>query len=241
MPGASPAPTRTGYTFIGYYDTSNITGGTVYYTSEMESANFWNKNVESYTLYARWIEYGCTLITFEKNGGSKGTSSVIATYGQSMPSATAPTKPSDIIGTFGGYYDAIIYGTQYYTSAMESARNWDKTEPEFTLYAMWVFGDGGDPGTTSIDDTNETQYTDSLTSINKEIDTTIYDNSVTLSQNQTSEVTISNANTLIFENAPLSASYTLSNYNNAIIGKTQYFIFLKKELANFMQSVTLIL
>ena len=52
MPSAI-MPTRSGYTFQGYYD--DITGGTQYYTETGESARLWDKE-ENITLYARWTE-----------------------------------------------------------------------------------------------------------------------------------------------------------------------------------------
>lgn len=45
-------PTRTGYTFDGYYDAS--TGGTKYYNADGTSARSWNKTSGSATLYVRW-------------------------------------------------------------------------------------------------------------------------------------------------------------------------------------------
>ena len=54
MPTAT-MPTRAGYTFAGYYDTSAATGGTQYYTAGGASARKWNKTADT-TLYARWTE-----------------------------------------------------------------------------------------------------------------------------------------------------------------------------------------
>ena len=54
MPAISTtAPTKTGYTFGGWYDTSAATGGTQYYTAAGASARSWNKTANT-TLYARW-------------------------------------------------------------------------------------------------------------------------------------------------------------------------------------------
>ena len=80
------------------------------------------------------------IITFDKQSGSGGTSSVTATYGSAMPSITVPTRSGY---TFGGYYtETNGSGTQYYTASGASARNWDKTSAT-TLYARWTAnGDG---------------------------------------------------------------------------------------------------
>ena len=55
-----------------------------------------------------------------------------------MPSApvTCPTRDGY---DFGGYYDGSGgSGTQYYTNTGASARNWDKEDATYTLYAKWT-------------------------------------------------------------------------------------------------------
>nr|AGS51805.1 internalin-like protein (LPXTG motif) [uncultured bacterium contig00053] len=132
MPAISTAPTRTGYTFTGYYDAE--TGGTQYYTSALASAKNWDKTSDA-TLYAQWTAIGYT-ITFNANGGTGGPSTATATYGAAMPTpgGSAPTRTGYI---FTGYYDAETGGTQYYTNTLSSAKNWDKTSGA-TLYAQWT-------------------------------------------------------------------------------------------------------
>ena len=125
-------PTRTGYTFGGYY-TSTGGSGTQYYTSSGASARSWDKTSAT-TLYAKWTANTCT-VTLDRQSGSGGSSSVTATYGQAMPSITVPTRSGY---TFGGYYTSTGgSGTQYYTSSGASARSWDKTSAT-TLYAKWT-------------------------------------------------------------------------------------------------------
>ena len=52
-----------------------------------------------------------------------------------MPSIALPMRDGY---SFGGYYTAANGGgTQYYTAAGASARNWDKTSAT-TLYAKWT-------------------------------------------------------------------------------------------------------
>ncbi|MBQ7597844.1 MAG: hypothetical protein IJU56_04620 [Clostridia bacterium] len=53
-------PTRAGYTFAGYYDTSAQTGGTKYYNADGSSARAWDKAAAS-TLWARWSQDSHTL------------------------------------------------------------------------------------------------------------------------------------------------------------------------------------
>ena len=85
-------------------------------------------------------------VTFNANGGSGGQSSpVTAVNGKPMPtiSTTAPTMDGY---TFMGWYDNQVYtsGTQYYTAAGASARNYDKTGGT-TLYAGWKINDPATP------------------------------------------------------------------------------------------------
>ncbi|MGN1222085.1 MAG: InlB B-repeat-containing protein, partial [Christensenellales bacterium] len=104
-----------------------------YYTAAGTSARNWNKTANT-TLYAKWTANTYT-VSFEQQSGSGGTSSVTATYGQAMPSATMPTRTGY---TFVGYYTQVgTGGTQYYTAAGKSARNWDIAD-NTTLYARWT-------------------------------------------------------------------------------------------------------
>ena len=76
-----------------------------------------------------------TTVTLNKEGGSGGTSSVTATYGKSMPSASAPTKSGYI---FKGYYSSPDgNGSKYYDSNMNSVKSWDIHYGVKTLYAYW--------------------------------------------------------------------------------------------------------
>ena len=122
---STTAPTRTGYTFNGWNTNNSGTG-----TSYAAGANYTaNANV---TLYAKWTANKYT-VTLNQQSGSGGSSSVQATYGSAMPSATMPTRTGY---TFNGYFDATSGGTQYYNANGGSAKNWDKTAAA-TLYAQW--------------------------------------------------------------------------------------------------------
>ena len=125
-------PTRTGYTFGGYYTGTNGSG-TQYYNANGGSTKNWDKTSAT-TLYAKWTANQYT-VTFNNQNGTGGSNSVTATYDSAMPSATMPTKIGYI---FAGYYDNTSGGTQYYTATGETAKNWDKAEAT-TLYARWTF------------------------------------------------------------------------------------------------------
>ena len=122
------APTYTGYDFAGYYDAD----GVQYYNAEMQSVRNWNKAGNT-TLYARWN--GKTFnISFDRQGGTGGTTSVAATFNANMPSASVPSRTGYI---FKGYFDGRNgTGTQYYSASMSSLHKWDKSSAG-TLYAYW--------------------------------------------------------------------------------------------------------
>ena len=76
MPSISTtAPTRTGYTFMGWYDNATYTSGTQYYTAAGASARTWNK-VANTTLYAGWKvnSYTCTAGQYLKAGATSCSS-----------------------------------------------------------------------------------------------------------------------------------------------------------------------
>ena len=75
MPSISTtAPTRTGYTFMGWYDNADYTKGTQYYTTAGASARTWNK-VANTTLYAGWKvnSYTCAAGQYLKAGATACT------------------------------------------------------------------------------------------------------------------------------------------------------------------------
>ena len=74
-------------------------------------------------------------VSFNRQGGIGGSTSVVATLEQPMPPATAPTKED--AGFYGYYTGPNGTGTQYYTAAMESARDWD-LPADTELIAYWI-------------------------------------------------------------------------------------------------------
>lgn len=131
---AENLPTKTGYDFGGYY--TEINGnGTQYYHGTGTGARNWDIASET-TLYAYWKPNTCTLI-FNMNGGVGEQPNLTATYDQPMPALTAPL-PTLSGYEFSGYFDEKTGGVMYYNAAGESARNWDKTNGQKTLYAQWA-------------------------------------------------------------------------------------------------------
>jgi len=128
------APTMYGKDFLGYYYTDELGHETKYYNNDMSSANDWNipKDV---VLYAKWATH-TSLVTLDHQGGSKGSDSVNATFGQPMPAAIPPVLN---YGVFDGYFDQPKGdGNRYYYKDMTSARNMDTIE-DITLYANYIF------------------------------------------------------------------------------------------------------
>lgn len=148
---AITAPTKTGYTFGGWYSGDNGTGSQVMNASGVLQANvsgytgaggIWTKDATC-TLYAKWTPKQCT-VNFDFDESDEGygsrtgaTTSVTATYGANMTTVTPPTAKNGY--AFMGYWDgADGSGTQYYKADGTSKRTWNKnTESATTLYAFY--------------------------------------------------------------------------------------------------------
>lgn len=95
---ASNLPTRTGYTFAGYYDseTDNDGTGTKYYNANGTSAKKWNKDTESNTtLYAKWTLNSHTLTWNFAGGSTSATAGTNYTAPGSVSYGTALTYPAN--------------------------------------------------------------------------------------------------------------------------------------------------
>ena len=145
MPSIS-VPSRSGYTFGGYFSLPGG-NGVQYYNELGESVHPWNR-AWSTTLYAMWGYK----VTLDEQGGNGGTTSVVAAYDGEMPGIRVPKRSGCV---FGGYWsDKNGSGTQYYKASGASAHTWDKKSAA-TLYAHWgcvvTFDQqGGDGGITNI-------------------------------------------------------------------------------------------
>ena len=74
------------------------------------------------------------IVTFDKTGGSGGSSSIIANYNRDMPSAVRPSRTGYI---FRGYFsEQDGEGVQYYDSSMKNMAKWNK-EQDAVIYAYW--------------------------------------------------------------------------------------------------------
>jgi uncharacterized repeat protein (TIGR02543 family) len=118
--------TRTGYSFNGYYDTSDSSGGNQYYNGSMVSSKDWDKIDQATTLYARWSIIPYT-ITYVKNNGDANTTSY---YNITSGSITLiSVTRSDY--TFGGWYNNFTFNGDPITY-IPSGSTGNKT-----FYAKW--------------------------------------------------------------------------------------------------------
>ncbi len=138
---APTAPTKTGYTFGGWY--TDAAGTTAY--------NFDSSVTADITLYAKWVVEPRT-VTFDSNGGSTVVP-VTVDYGTAV---TAPAVPTRNGYTFDGWYIDSECKTIY-----------DFTTPvtaNITLYAKWTYvpvyipdtdSSGGSSNTVTSTETND--------------------------------------------------------------------------------------
>ena len=147
MPSAT-MPTRTGYTFNGYYDATS--GGTKYYNTDGSSAANYDKE-SSTTLYADWNanEYK---VSFNPGDGTGGLTELDVTYDSNLPDLTAGQIPSlapsgNHSYSFGGYFTEqptpngdgsyTPHGKQYYDKDGKGLEAWHEAS-DTTLYAYYT-------------------------------------------------------------------------------------------------------
>jgi len=150
-----PQPTKTGYTFLGWFIDDETFAVEIQDGDEVVDVN----GDGTLILYGKWEEK-LTTVTLDANKGSgsttptPGTATVYAQEGFEMPSASAPTRTGYI---FDGYFaNANGTGTKYYDASMLSVTDWDSGAASATLYAKWIAqtatvtldANGGTGGTT---------------------------------------------------------------------------------------------
>ena len=114
LPNPLPIPTKSGYTFLGWYYDSSFTNAAIADDSLTSDV----------TLYAKW-QLNTYTITYNSNGGS------------SVPSISDVTQlPSELpIPTGTGYY---FQGWFYDSDFTNEALAGDPLTSDVTLYAMWT-------------------------------------------------------------------------------------------------------
>ena len=130
-------PSRTGYTFGGYFTAQNG-GGTQYYDRTGTGVKSWDESNDT-TLYAKWTANSYT-ITFDTTDGTGGSDRVTATYDKSLPNISLPqwtgTSTNPTYGFAGYNTKRDGTGTTYYNESGTPVGIWKETQ-DITLYAQW--------------------------------------------------------------------------------------------------------
>lgn len=145
--GTLPTVSRTGYTFVGWFDTSAASGGTQATTA--------TKVTGTKTWYARWSINSYTF-TFDKNGGNTpSTTTITKEYNTAVGTLPTCTRNADNTYTyaFAGWFDtsASSGGTQLTTATKVTSNKtwyarWTATYKNYTV--TWN-GNGGTPSKSS--------------------------------------------------------------------------------------------
>ena len=115
-------PTRSGYTFLGWADTSSATEATIKAGDEVTAT----KDAPNKTIYAVWQEIKYT-VTFDSNGGTAVSSQSV----KSGATATKPTNPTRSGYTFAGWYtDNEKFNNKYDFNTLVTGN--------IILYAKWT-------------------------------------------------------------------------------------------------------
>lgn len=145
--GTLPTVSRTGYTFVGWFDTSATSGGT--------QATTTTKVTGTKTWYARWSINSYTF-TFDKNGGNTPSATAITKeYNTAIGTLPTCTRSADNTYTyaFAGWFDtsASSGGTKLTTTTKVTSNKtwyarWTSTYKNYTV--TWD-GNGGTPSKSS--------------------------------------------------------------------------------------------
>lgn len=145
--GTLPTVSRTGYTFVGWFDTSAASGGT--------QATTTTKITGTKTWYARWSINSYTF-TFDKNGGNTPSATTITKeYNTAIGTLPTCTRSADNTYTyaFAGWFDtsASSGGTKLTTTTkVTSNKTWyARWTPTYKNYTVTWDGNGGTPSKSS--------------------------------------------------------------------------------------------
>ena len=145
--GTLPTVSRTGYTFVGWFDTSAASGGTQATTA--------TKVTGTKTWYARWSINSYTF-TFDKNGGNTpSTTTITKEYNTAVGTLPTCTRKANNTYTyaFAGWFDisASSGGTQLTTNTkVISNKTWyARWTPTYKNYTVTWNGNGGTPSKSS--------------------------------------------------------------------------------------------
>ena len=120
---ALPTPTRTGYTFNGWFDDSGFTG--------IPITQIVRGNTGNVTLYARWSEPIEYTISYTLNGGTNSAENP-TTYNVETETITLQEPSPRTAYTFGGWFDCEDFSGTRITQISKGSTG------DITLYARWI-------------------------------------------------------------------------------------------------------
>ena len=154
-----PSPTKTGYTFAGWF--TQASGGTQVTTSSTVILK------DHHTLYAHWTAKNVTVTLSLVNGGDVGqnSQSLSSTYDQTYGSGLVTPSRTEVGKYFTGWWTAQSGGS------LMTPTDLVQIESDHTLYAQWgtfssyLTSYNGNGNTSGTAPTSQSQYTDDSTTI----------------------------------------------------------------------------
>ena len=133
MPVITTIPTKTGYTFLGYFDSSS--GGKKYYNADLTSAANWDKTSAT-TLYANWqaITYQ---VRFDGNDATSGSMSN-ETFTYDASKALTTNAYTRMGYTFAGWTTNSDGTGTSYTNGQSVSNLSSVNNDVVILYAKWT-------------------------------------------------------------------------------------------------------
>lgn len=135
-------PTRTGYTFEGFYD--SLSGGTKVYDATgacVLGTSYWNSGKQycyagNLVVYARWSENEYT-VTYDANGGETATQTKTFHYNEEVDLSPVATKAGKIFVGWSTEPDAKAALHTLVMPDLATSANPDHADWEITLYAVY--------------------------------------------------------------------------------------------------------
>ena len=124
--GTLPVPTRDGYTFMGWFDTSAIAGGTRVTVATLVPST-------DVTYWARWmpmVVINDITVTWDANGGTVNPTSAVRIPNTNMGTLPVPTRDGFV---FVGWFD-----TQNATGGTQITPNTPVPNDNVTYWARWT-------------------------------------------------------------------------------------------------------
>jgi hypothetical protein len=148
--GEGALPSRIGYAFAGYWNTSASSDGTQYYNASGVATHVWDSDSPTATLYARWTAKQYTVYIYMQdkclgadNCGdqTEGTASYVLTYDTAsvLPVPASEYTPRASFEYYSDRRGGVDDGGEYILAGVSKAQNLikDKTSTSVIIYAIW--------------------------------------------------------------------------------------------------------